>query len=500
MKLHIRPILMAACLAVCMTTPPVAALETGTDYQYNQRGEAVAAPAGYVCERVMYGVDFGAGPLNSPRDLATDDQGRLYIADTGNNRVVVLQSDLRLERIIDRITLPGGETQSLTAPEGIWSAGGLLYICDTGAGRVIAVDDSGVVHRLLLKPETDLLTEEAEYKPSKVTVNDAGTVYVAASGIYQGLLQYDEEGTFLGFFGANKVEVTAGVLIRNFWKNLFSQEQREAMVRTVPTEYTNIFMDAQGMLFTATSTVSTEQVRQLNAAGENIRKYPGQDTSILPSGYDRSNYGDQDVDYLKGTAFESRIIDVQVDADGILSALDSQRGRVFQFDREQNAVCIFGGKGEQEGFFRNASALEKLGNRYVITDADKHSLSIFTPTPYMETVRQALAAYELGEYDRAAALWEKTLQYNGSLAVACRGIGRARLQQGDYEQAMDYLKRGGDRYFYSLAVQQARREFTRANLWWILPTAIAVVVVLVWGIKQIKRAILRSAKKEGRSS
>lgn len=483
-----------------MTVQPVAALDTGKDYQYNQRGEAVAAPAGYICERVLYGEDLGVDSLSSPQDLAVDSQGRLYIADTGNNRVVVLQNDLSLEQIIDRVTLPDGETQSLTKPEGVWVAGGLLYICDTGAGRVIAVDDAGAVQRILLKPNTDLLNKEAEYKPSKVTVNAAGTVYVVASGIFQGLIQYDEEGSFLGFFGANKVEVTAGVLIRNFWKNLFSQEQRDAMVRTVPTEYTNIFMDAQGMLFTATSTVSTEQVRQLNAAGENIRKYPGQDTSILQTGYDRSNYGDQDVDYQKGNVFESRIVDVHVDDDGILSALDNRRGRVFQFDKEQNAVCIFGGKGEQEGFFRNASALEKLGDRYVIADADKSSLTLFAPTAYMETVRQALTAYERGEYDRAADLWEKALWHNGGLAVACRGIGRARLQQGEYEEAMDYLKRGGDRYFYSLAVQEARREFTRANLWWILPAVVAGAVGLFWLIKRIKRAILRSAKKEGRPS
>ena len=115
-------------------------------------------------------------------------------------------------------------------------------------------------------------------------------------------------------------------------------------------------------------------------------------------------------------------------------------------------------------------------------------------------MRQALTAYEQGEYDRAADLWEKALWHNGGLAVACRGIGRARLQQGEYEEAMDYLKRGGDRYFYSLAVQEARREFTRANLWWILPAVVAGAVGLFWLIKRIKRAILRSAKKEGRPS
>lgn len=73
--------------------------------------------------------------------------------------------------------------------------------------------------------------------------------------------------------------------------------------------------------------------------------------------------------------------DVQVDADGILSVLDNQRGRVFQYDKEQNPLCIFGGRGEQQGFFKNATALEKLGSEYLIADADKNSLTVFGAGP-----------------------------------------------------------------------------------------------------------------------
>ena len=117
--------------------------------------------------------------------------------------------------------------------------------------------------------------------------------------------------------------------------------------------------------------------------------------------------------------------DVQVDADGILSVLDNQRGRVFQYDKEQNPLCIFGGRGEQQGFFKNATALEKLGSEYLIADADKNSLTVFAPVPYMETVRLALAAYDAGDYEKSAALWEETLRQNGSLTVAMTRPWRA---------------------------------------------------------------------------
>ena len=481
-----------------LLSQPVTALELGKSYLYNHRGEAVPAPSGYVCERVLYGSDLGIGSFQKPQDLAVDQQGYLYMADTNNNRIVILKPNLSFDRVIEKVKLPSGEQQSLSAPQGVSVAGDLLFICDTGSGRVWGVDKDNIVKRTLTKPVTELISKDAEFKPSKVVVNDSGTAYVVASGIYQGLLQYDKNDAFLGFFGANRVEVTASVLIRNFWKNLFTDEQRASLVRTVPTEYTNAYIDQKGMIFTATSTVSSGQVRQLNASGDNILRYPGYNSSLLQMGYDKNNFGDQDVDYQKGNMIQSRIVDVQVDKDGILSVLDNQRGRIFQYDKEQNPLCIFGGKGEQQGFFKNASAVEKLENRYLVTDMDKNCLTVFKPVPYILTVRAALNAYDKGDYEEAAALWETTLQQNGGLSVACRGIGRARLQQGRYQEAMTYLKNGDDRYFYSLAVQQYRREFVRKNLWWLFPLAVTLIVGFVWLLKGIKKAILRSAEKEGR--
>ena len=41
--------------------------------------------------------------------------------------------------------------------------------------------------------------------------------------------------------------------------------------------------------------------------------------------------------------------------------LDSRRDKVLQFDSELNPIRVFGGTGDQRGFFRGAAALRRSG-------------------------------------------------------------------------------------------------------------------------------------------
>lgn len=43
---------------------------------------------------VLNGVDFGVGAFNRPRGIAVTDSGEIYVGDTGNDRVVKIESDL----------------------------------------------------------------------------------------------------------------------------------------------------------------------------------------------------------------------------------------------------------------------------------------------------------------------------------------------------------------------------------------------------------------------
>jgi hypothetical protein len=436
-------------------------------YYYNRKGESVYVPDAYTAEAVIDGISLGIGSFNNISDLYVDSTGRLFIADTGNNRIVIIGRNNAVIKIITEL-YDGSNIVKLSSPEGVYYRNGKIYICNTGAKEVLAADDNGRILMRYVRPESASLPENTEFKPSKVAVNAAGSVFVAASGIYQGLIQYNQNGEFINFFGATRVEITLAVFLENIWKSIFTKAQREGMYRIISNELSNLFIDNEDFVYTVTSSVNTKQVRRLNAAGENILKYPGYDDSrLFTSGYNRNNFGDQEFDYSKGQLIVSKICDVHVDSEGIISVLDSARGKVFQYNQELDPICIFGGTGDQKGYFRKAACIEKRGNEYLIADAEKNTITCMWPTAYIRKIRSALAKYRLGEYSGAVDEWQDILKQNPYFTIAYRSIGRSLLQEGKSRQALEYLREGDDRYYYSLAMQEYRRGFIRANWYWV---------------------------------
>lgn len=490
--IKLSAVIMLALIIICM---PVSVNAESKNYIYNEYAENVLAPTAYYCEKVVLGQDIGVGAFNTPTDIHVDSNDIIYIADSLNNRVLMFDKDFTLIREIKSV-IYNGEEQALLEPSGVFSRDELVYICDTGNARAIAVNQNNEVVRYFGMPETSLLAKDFVFKPSKITVNSANTVFLVASGVYQGILQYGNDDEFIGFFGANKVEVTAEVIIQNIWKSIFSDEQRESLARTIPTEYTNIFIDEEDMILTATATAETKQIKILNASGLDIMVYPGSSAgNLLQRGYNRSNFGDQITNRIKGVTQTSQIVDVNIDDDNVIAVLDKKRGRVLVYDDEQNPLCIFGGTGNQAGRFRNASALEKCGNSYLVVDSDRNSITVFTETEYMSLIRNALREYGQGKYMESAEYWSEVIKLNSSLPVAYKGVGRAKLINGEYKEAMEYLKTGDDRFYYSMAVQNFRREYVRENFLWLVPVCIVVVLAFVFGMKYLKKAILNSRKK-----
>ena len=54
----------------------------------------------------------------------------------------------------------------------------------------------------------------------------------------------------------------------------------------------------------------------------------------------------------------TQFVDVTVDDDGFISALDLSRGRVFQYDEEMTLLYSFGNTGKQLGTFSYPVAIE----------------------------------------------------------------------------------------------------------------------------------------------
>ncbi|MBQ6000688.1 MAG: S-layer homology domain-containing protein [Clostridia bacterium] len=119
--------------------------------------------------------------FSSPSGLAVDDEGSLYIADTGNGSIRLMTKKGNVTTLVS----------GLTEPTGLSWANGSLYVAETGknrilkitdgettvvAGREVAAEDSGVYYGGYKNGPAD----EAEFDhPQGVAVDSDGTVYVA---------------------------------------------------------------------------------------------------------------------------------------------------------------------------------------------------------------------------------------------------------------------------------------------------------------------------------
>jgi hypothetical protein len=76
------------------------------------------------------------------------------------------------------------------------------------------------------------------------------------------------------------------------------------------------------------------------------------------------------------------------------------------------------------------------------------------------------------------------------------GIGKAYLTSGDYENAMDYLRKGMNSEFYSIAYRRYRNEVLKENMSFLLTVAVIFMIAIVIG-RRIYRKRKGLSKEEG---
>ncbi|MFD0713260.1 YIP1 family protein [Paenibacillus sp. GCM10027626] len=416
-------------------------------YNYSWWGDPEPAPAPYLPVRQIDGEELSIGSFKTPEDFAISESGDIYILDTGNNRIVCLDSNLNVNRVIDSF-INQGKPDGFAAPQGIFiHRNGHLYVADTGHKRVIELTPEGQLIREIGAPEADVLSEGFNYQPSKLVVDSADRMYVVGKGVFEGIMQFDSGGKFTGFMGVNRVTFSP---IDLFWKQVMTKEQRSKMVLFIPVDFTNVAIDNEGFIFaTSSDSYSDDPVKRLNPSGIDVLRRAGY---FHPKG---------DITFtLSGTRpGTSSIVDVAIDRNGIYHILDSRRGRVFTYDREGKLMYIFGQLGEQVGNFKTPVALDMLGDRVVVLDKGFNHLVIFEPTRYGQVIRNAVIYNDIGQEGESVAAWRDALTLNSNLEIAYLGIGKAELRRGNNDAAMENFRLGMHRPYYSRAFERYRKEF-----------------------------------------
>lgn len=475
--------------AVAATTFVVnaSADEPYVGYNYDWWGDPIPSQNGFVVEDVVSGVDMGIESLSEPNDLFVHNEtGKFYMVDSKNNRIVETDSTFSPEstRIITELTYSEAFSEAdstikkttFSAPMGIYvrtdkDGHTLIYVADSANERVVAFNTDLEIEMEYVRPSSDVYDAQVTFNPNKVVVDSAFNVYVVVPSITQGTVQFSADGTFNGYYGANRVNATAEVIAQQFWKLIYTREQIIAMRRNVAIEISNIDIDEEGFIYTVTETRTsdTDILKKLNPAGTNI---------FTNLGYDEYTYGDFATRYYKGQNYASAICDVDVDEEGNIYLLDFRTGRVFQYTNECDLLFIFGGIGTQKGTFTSVAAVESYGGKVYVLDSRKNNITVFGQTEFGGIVQNAIYLFNEGLYDEAKGPWEEVLRRDSNYWLAYIGLGNAFLNQGDYETALDYFYRNS-RAGYNRAFKSFRIEFIRANFTWMMLVVIAVILLLI---------------------
>lgn len=471
----------AAALAVSALTVNVSALETYDPYSYDRWGDAVASQAGYTAEKYVDGETIGCGSLFEPADLFISHDDLVYIADKGNNRIVITDLDFNFVKEMKEFSY-NGETLTLKKPTGVYvdQYTGNVYVCDTENDRVIKCDTDGNVDRLFTKPESELYDQNLTYNPAKVLVDKAGNVYVIVKSQTKGAVMFDAGGEFLGFYGANRVEATAEVIANAFWNLIGTEAQRERRAKQTPIGFSNFDIDDDGFIFTVTESqeVDTDLVKKLNPRGDNI---------LDSLGAADMTFGDIPPAYYSIYSKKSSLTDIDIGPNGELNILDFQHGRIFQYDKECWLLFIMGGSGDQLGLFLSAAAIESHDNHLYVLDSRKNNITIFTRTVFGEIVTEAANLYNDGLYEESLEPWRNVLKYDGNYRRAYIGIGNALYNKYEYREAMDYFEISISRQRYNRAFEGYRDQWLKKNYTGAIIVIILIIILLTVYNKMRKR-------------
>ena len=462
-------------------------------YNYDHWNNILYTPAPYVPDGLVSGATLrfeGApvGAFRNPQDLCVSPDGDVYIADTGNNRIVVLAQDLKTVRRIITGFEAEGAAQTFSAPSGVAiSEKHRLYIADSLNRRIVVLEPDGTFVKYVKNPQSEVLDEGYVFTPLRVSVDYADRVYVIAQNMFQGIMVFSEEGVFTGFFGTISVKIS---LWEKFWRKLATKEERGKQQLFIPTEFTGIDVDDEGFVYASNKdTDGLQAVRRLNPKGEDvIRRGPHANLG-----------GDRVFGSVGNYAGPSQIVDVVYRGHGTYSLLDSRRGRIFTYDHEGNLLYIFGGIGSQAGTFLTPTAIEQLGSRLLVLDSQQGNLTVFAQTEYGSLTNRAVALRFDGDETQAVPLWQEVLRLDEINELANTGIGKAYLSAGDNENAMLYLRRGMNREYYSVAFKRWRNERLRNNISFILSGVVAAAVLAVLWVKAVRPAVRKKAKRRNPS-
>lgn len=443
-------------------------------YEYDANGNSTSAPVGYELNRRISGADMAlTDSLNNPTDIFYDNGDNIYILDAGNSRIIITDTEFRVKRIFDTFCDKNGSEISFTDAMGITvDKKGYMYIADTQNTRVLIMNAEGDVVNILTRPDEVLENTDMPFAVTKVLVDNNDRLMVLAPSINLGAFVYDKDGEFIRFYGSNEVSLSIGESISNFFKAFLSKEGRKSLISKVPASFSNFDIDKTGFIYTVTDTAEDIKgaVRRLN--------FQSSETISEEMVFGDLEVGTALAESDSNTGAITQFTDVDVDSEGFINLLDKTGGKVFQYTTHGQLVSVFGTYGDQKGSFANPSAIESVGNRVYVVDSIKNCIYEFAPNDYGLLYREAIIGLNNYDVDNALDKWNQILKRNTNSIYAYESLGLVYDAMGDYQKSMQYFRIANDVSDYSNSFGEYRSEVMQ-KYWPLVVLAILAVAAVV---------------------
>ncbi len=377
---------------------------------------------------------FGDEVLASPSDICIADDGLIYIADSGNARIVVGTLEGELVDVIG--------VGTLVNPKGVYvTENRHVYVADRDAEAVFEFDGQGNVVNTYRKPTSPLYGEDVSFLPIKIQVNHAGIMFIVCESNTNGIVEISptDGGTFLGYFGTNFASRDPITII---YRAILTDAQRAKMVSNIPATPTNLAIDGKGLIYTVTRGNGNYTLKRLNIAG----------TDMIDTG-DQA-YADTPTAVVAGFHDNVYVAD--------------QQGYIYEYNNEGEMIFVFGGPDDGTQRVGLSTMVSGIGidgsDRIYVLDSDRCRVQVYEPTEFTDLLHQALYLYSKGRYTESKEPLSRILEMNSMFDYANKAMGRALFQEENYGEALRYARLAKDGDGYSDAYWEIRNVWLKQNI------------------------------------
>lgn len=446
----VATVLMATVIGVMFLPVTAFADAPYVTYTINGYGQIRQTQTAYLAHATI--TKFDEESLTSPSDICIAEDGLLYVADSGNRRIVVGDAQGKFIKTIGEGTLQN--------PRGVYvTDNGDVYVADRDAGKILIFDSNGNLIQEYGKPSSPLYGDEVSFLPIKIVVNDAGIMFVICESNTNGIVEISptEGGTFLGYFGTNNA---ARDIMTIIYRAILTDAQRAKMVSNIPATPTNLTIDNKGLIYTVTRGNQNETLKRLNIAGTNMianndGTYADTPTAVVAGNHDNVYVADQ-------------------------------QGYIFEYNNEGEMLFVFGGPddgSQRVGLSTMVSGISiDSQDRIYVLDSDKAQIQIYQPTEFTNLLHEALYLYSKGRYTEAKVPLTDILKMNSMFDYANKAMGRCYFYEDNYDEALRFARLAKDYTGYSDAYWEIR------NVWLknYIMIAILVIVLIVVAIMLVR--------------